>query len=427
MADLSSFSAALKTQFIGPIRDNIYKKKVLLYGMRTRDGKDTTPVNGTDRSFNGISSSAEGIDYVGNTFRIPIHSAPNQGVGFRAEGGKLPAAGNQGYKYITDNLKYVYGRFSLTGPLMKASESDKGAFQKALTEEMNRLSDDVKQRLNAAAFGSGNGVVATVSSGANSATQTLDTTIYLDGQNEYVDIYSSDLNTYRGSTSVSITSVDRSAKQVVLSSSVNTTTNDVLIFASSDSTSSAPNNDKSAVINGLQNIVASSGALHNLNPASAGEGFWKSYVHAAGGDVIGENILRTVKDEIGFASGSDDDLLMVTTRGIVKRYASSLTAMKRFNDAQSVNLHGGFKAVLFDETPMVADDHCPVGNLFALNTQALLWMKGSDFEWMEQDGSILKWNSGYDSYTAILFNYMNLGTTARNRHARVSGAADDSR
>lgn len=426
MADVSSFSAAMKTKFIGPIRDQLHSNKVLLFGLRTRDETDSQDMPHASRDFKGIVADATGIDFVGNEFRMPLRTSRNQGTGPRGESSTLPSPGNQGYKYISEALKYFYGLFNITGPLLKASDSNEGAFRKALQAEMEGLTDDLKRHVNIQAFGAGNGVLASVTSGANSATQAVDTTIYFQG-GEYVDIYDSTLTTYRGSASVFVTSINRSGLTVTLSSSVNTTTGDVLIRASADSTSAVPNNDRGQAINGLQKIVDSTGALHGLNPASAGESFWKSSEIAAGGAVVGDSLLRQLKDSIGFESGSDTDTVIITTRGIRNRYANTLTALKRFNDAQSVQLRGGFNALMFDDTPMVYDDHCPLGHVFALNTEAMFWSQMSDWEWMEEDGNVLKWESRLDRYVGVLFKYCNLGTWARNRHGKITGGADDTK
>lgn len=426
MATTSTFSNAMKTVFIGPIRDNLSSNKVLLFGQRTRDATDETPDPRGTRDWRGIQASAEGIDFMGNDFRIPLRSSRNQGTGPRAENVPLPGAGNQGYNYITDTLKYYYGTFTVTGQLLKASESNKGAFKKALTAEMQGVTDDLKRHVNIHAYGDGTGVIATITTGTTSATQPVSTTIYFQG-GETVDIYDSGLSTYRGTAARTVTSFSRSGLTITLDASVATTTNDVVIKASPDSTSSVPNNDKSQAINGLAKIVASTGALHGLNPASAGQAFWASSATAASSAVVGDNLLRTLVDSVGFESGSDEEMILVTTRGIRNRYANTLTALKRFNDAQSVTLRGGFKALLFDDMPMLIDDHCPLGRVYALNTDALFWSQMSDWEWMEEDGKVLTKIVGYDKYQAWLFKYMNLGTTARNRHGVITGAADDTR
>jgi hypothetical protein len=416
----------MKTKFIGPIRDNMSSNKVLLFGMRTRDGDDKSGVPQGSREFKGIQASADGIDFVGNEFKIPLRSSRNQGTGSRGENVPLPAAGNQGYLQITEPMRYLYGTFNITGQLIKASESQEGAFKKAVTAEMRGLVDDLKRHTNIQGYGNATGVIASIPTGATSATQTLDTTIYLQG-GEYVDIYDSTLTTYRGSASLEVLSVNRTTLAIVLSSSIATSNGDVLVRASSSSTSSAPNNDKNVALTGLAKIVDSSGAVHGLNPATAGQGFWASTEIAAGGNVIGESYLRQLTDGIGFEAGNDEELVMITTRGIRKRYAATLQSFKRFNDAQSMTLRGGFKAILFDDTPMVVDDHCPVGTLYALNTDALFWSQMSDWEWLEEDGTVLKHVTGYDKYEAHLFKYCNLGTWARNRHGKITGGADDTR
>jgi hypothetical protein len=424
MADISSFSAAMKTKFIGPIRDQLNSNKILLFGLRTTDGSDKTPAAHAGKEFKGIVADATGIDFVGNDFRMPLRTGRNQGTGPRGESATLPAPGKQAYQYITDGLKYFYGLFNITGPLLKASDSNEGAFRKALQAEMEGLTDDLKRHVNIQAYGSANGVLASITTGTTSATQPVSTTIYFQG-GEFVDIYDSTLTTYRGSASLSVSSINRSGLTITLSSSIATTTGDVLIRASSDSTSSVPNNDKSQSINGLGNIVSATGALHGLNPATAGQGFWASQEIAASSAVVGDSLLRQLKDGIGFETGNDTDTILITTRGVRNRYANTLTALKRFNDAQSVTLHGGFQALMFDETPMVIDDHCPLGTVYALNTSAMFWSQMSDWEWMEEDGNVLKWESRLDRYVGILFKYCNLGTWARNRHGKITGAADD--
>jgi hypothetical protein len=416
----------MKTKFIGPIRDNMSSNKVLLFGLRSRDEEKAQKDPQGARDWKGIQSSAEGIDFVGNEFRIPLRSSRNQGTGPRAENVPLPAAGNQGYQYITEPLRYYYGTFNVTGQLIKASEKQEGAFRKAVTAEMRGLVDDLKRHVNIHGYGDGTGVIATITTGTSSATQPVDTTIYFQ-TGEIVDIYDSTLTTYRGTAALTVLSVNRSGLTITLSSSIATTTNDVIVRASSDSVAATANNDRNQALNGLEKIVDSTGALHGLNPATAGQSFWSASEIAAAGAVAGDTLLRQLTDSVGFESGSDEEMVLITTRGIRNRYANTLTPLKRFNDEQSMTLRGGFKALMFDDKPMVIDDHCRPGRIYALNTDSLFWSQMSDWEWLEEDGSVLKQVPGYDKYVAHLFKYMNLGTFARNRNGKITGAADDTR
>src|SRR4051812_37965920 len=121
MADTATFSAAMKTKFIGPIRDNLPKGKVLLFG--------DTEANPTD--FKGILPSAEGIDFVGNEFRIPTKAQRNNAVGFRSENETLPSPGSSNYTYLQEPMRFAYAVFNITGQLLRAAESNEGAFRPA--------------------------------------------------------------------------------------------------------------------------------------------------------------------------------------------------------------------------------------------------------------------------------------------------------
>lgn len=426
MADTSSFSAAMKTKFIGPIRDQLHSNKILLFGLRTRDGDDKQDMPHASRDFRGIVADSTGIDFVGNEFRIPLRTSRNQGTGPRAENAILPAPGNQGYKYISEDLRYFYGLFNITGQLLKASESNEGAFRRALQAEMEGITDDLKRHVNIQAFGTGDGALATVTNVSGNDI-TVDTTIYFQG-GEYLDVYASPVdpaNSPLNAKAFYVTAIDRSTLTLTVSDGTGVTVGSVLVRASSDSTQTVPNNDVYQAINGLQNIISADGELHGLDPTNAGETFWKSSEVDAAGAIVGDSLLRQLKDAIGFESGSDEETILITTRGVRNRYANTLTALKRFNDAQSVKLRGGFTALMFDETPMVYDDHCPLGHVFAVNMPAMFWSQMSDWEWMEEDGEVLKWEPRYDRYVGVLFKYCNLGTWARNRHGKIVNAEDD--
>lgn len=420
MADTATFGAAMKTKFIGPIRDGLWKGKVLLFG-----DKDANP-----EDFKGILASAEGIDFVGNEFRLPLKAKRNQAVGFRHENESLPAPGNSTYTYLQEPMRHSYGLFNITGQLLKASESNEGAFRSAFKAEMEDVILTNKIDFNRAAYGDGSGKLCAVTSDASSSATdvVVDSTVNFRG-GEIVDFVTASGTCV--SAAHEVTGINRSTLTLTIAPALGaglTAGTHFPVRASSDSTTSVPNNSQNREIQGLSSIVKDSGTLHGINPTSYP--FWKSYVGSSVG-AINDTVLRNAKDSTMFESGVDLesglDFAMITTRGVRRRYADTLTSLKRFNDAQSVKLHGGFTAIMFEDSPIFCDDQCPVGNLFGLSLKKFFWAQQSDWEWMDKDGEVLKWESRKDRYVAVLYAYKQLGTTQRNCHFRLTGITDDAR
>jgi hypothetical protein len=419
MADTATFSAAMKTKFIGPIRDTLYKGRVLLWG--------DDEANPTE--FKGITKSAEGISFVGNEFRIPLKTKRNQAVGFRSENEILPAPGASTYTYLTEPLRYAYGSFNITGQLLKAAESQEGAFKSAFKQEMEDTVLSLKMDLSRAAWGDGSGKFCDIRNNEALGQTVLDvsTTINFRG-GEVVDFVNAAGVVV--SPAHEVTGIDRTNRTITVTPALVaavTAGTHFPVRASSDSTIAAPNNSQNKEIQGISSIVSSTGALHGVNPASFPQ--WASHQNAIGGG-ISDAVLRDAIDAVGFETGIDledggVDFALVTTRGVRRRYADTLTSVKRFNDAESQTLRGGFKVLKFDDLNFFVDDFCPLGTVVGLSLKDLFWSQMSDFEWMQEDGKVLKHESRRDRYTAILFKYMNLGTTARNRHLRLTGLTDD--
>jgi hypothetical protein len=420
-ADTASFSGAMKTKFLGPIRDGLAKGKVLLFG-----GDDSNP-----EGFQGILRSAEGINFVGNDFRIPLKATRNQAVGFRSEGETLMMPGAGTYTYLTEPMRSAYGVFSITGQLLKASESNEGAFAQAFKAELEDTVLSSKLDFNRAAYGNGTGVMATVrTSSTPTTTLDVDTTINFRG-GEVVDIVviATGVVVAAARTVTGIAGA-RSALQLTVSPSIGvalTTGTHGLVRASSDSSIGTPNNSWNKEIQGLTSIIGT-GTLHGVVPGTYP--FWQSTVTAVGG-AIADSVFRAAMDNVGFESGVDldagNDFAIVTTRGIRRRYADTLLSVKRFTNVDATTLRGGFKVLEFDGMPIFVDDQCPVGNVFGLSLKDLFWAQESDWEWMEEDGNVLKQDPRKDRYIAYLFAYKQLGATRRNSSFRLTGVTDDVR
>lgn len=104
--------------------------------------------------------------YNGLEIKRPIKVRRNPGIGATSDGGNLPSIGKQTVVQATINAKYNYLRFGITGPMIKASQGDKGSFVSGMSYEMSEGLNDIKNDVNRQSFWSGDGKLATVSANA---------------------------------------------------------------------------------------------------------------------------------------------------------------------------------------------------------------------------------------------------------------------
>ena len=98
------------------------------------------------------------VDWSGKKVIIPVHVSRNSGTGFRSESNSLPTAGGQGYVDLTVTAKYLYGRFSISGPAIASSKTTANSFATYVQSEMDGVVTDTKIIANQAMFTGGGAV-----------------------------------------------------------------------------------------------------------------------------------------------------------------------------------------------------------------------------------------------------------------------------
>jgi hypothetical protein len=137
---------------------------------------------------------------------FPIHTARNRGRGAIPEAGTLPTAGAQSYANGTVKVKYLAQGIELTDRVIKSSETNEGAFVRALTAEIEGATTDLRKDINRQVYGTGDGVLSTISTATTSgATVTVDSIQYI-AVGDFVDIIKSD-GTTKVANGVQVTAV----------------------------------------------------------------------------------------------------------------------------------------------------------------------------------------------------------------------------
>jgi hypothetical protein len=150
----------------------------------------------------------------------------------------------------------------------------------------------------------------------------------------------------------------------------------------------AGNGDSGNEFNGLQHIIAApaDGSAETAAGGSLGGisrvdyPWWKAQVQAAGSSTFATVAASSGNSSIGrelrkmygaCAVDNDTTSIIVTTQIIFDAYEESLAGQKRFGPAASTLADAGFTALMYRNTPIVVDDHCPAGKMFFLNERYL--------------------------------------------------------
>lgn len=359
-------------------------------------------------------------DLFGKRANVPVHNARSGGIGARGEDQALPAAGNQGYAVAQYDLKYLYGRIRVTGPSMAKTASEAGAFLRALSSEMDGIRTDLRKDLARQVWGTGDGKIATCGTTTASTTVVLASREPLDKGQLYVGMVV-DIGTLAAPTTIvagaTISAVDPATPSITIDSSVTTSSSDFVFRAGAAAASSV-----SYEINGLGNIVSTAAnSLGGIDSTSAGNEYWDNLRVNVGAAIALDDLLQEF-GRVRMFGGHPS--LLLTTFGIQRAIFKLHQGQVRYDTP--TRIQGGYESLDFFGMPVVADPEAIWGQLRILDERFLKQFQNRDWHFLDEDGHVLKWVSGYDAWEAVLAKYTQLGATRRNTQDVMYGITDDS-
>jgi hypothetical protein len=394
---LATADAILKDLYVGPIIEQLNYKTFML---------------------DQIERDSDHVDFTGRRAIVPIHTRRNRYRGSIVDGGTLPVPGYQSDQDAIVGIKYHFQGISLTEMAIKQADGNQGSFVNVLDRETRMLSQDMRKDINRQVYGDGTGVLTTLTGTPTTTSGVVASAQYLD-IGDPIDVRQSN-GTVRGSAIV--TSINRTTKTVTWDTTVTTPVAGDLITIQGNYGNE---------MDGLQNMTGTTGVLHGINRATAGNEFWQGKRRDAASAVAGEGLFEQLADDVG-AGGQGEVDVFVTTRGIRRRLADTYQSQKRFNDARATEIHGGYTAIFVNEIPVVADDDAPKGWVFAINKDAFRWFEVAKPDWLRsQNGQVwhlatsgtgsgrrAAWEAWFEWFAA-------LGTLAPNRTGAIVNAQDD--
>jgi len=408
--DLSAAGNVLKTFYLPPIRKMLNNSTVLL----SKLDKD---------------SSTQDVD--GTSFTVPIHYGRNLSAGKGvAESAALPAAGSQKYSKAVVPNKYVYATIEVSGPVVKATRTNAGAFIRAIDSELKGAMQDMKKAVNRQFHGDGADKLGVWTTGDDTSGTTIDdgdgyvATHLPVGQAITCDLIDTNDDDVRGD-SIVVTLGDESATgfAVTWTGSVSGSADgDYLVLE--DSLGYQMMGIAGIIDDGDPVIPAGGGTrtgLHGI--AAATNSWWKSQV--VGADDSKQDLsfvnMQRVLSKIAINSNYDekDVKFLLTSYQVRDKYYELAVNERRF--VNTMTLDGGFEGLDFNGKALVPDSQCKLGRIYFIVPETLKIFRTSDFDWMDRDGAVLSRKEGYDVYQATLFHYGDLGCVARNGNGVLKG------
>lgn len=427
----TQFASAMKTYYLAPLNDQVVRSTVML-----------------DR----IEKSSEDIS--GNFAYIPLATARNPGVGSRVDtngtGPSLPPAGSGSYKAATFRMAYHYGRGSISGPVMRASKDNAGAFARALDLEMKNLSKSLPESLNRQLWSYGNGRAATLD-----ATQATSTTLTVSATDIFHckvgdRVHVADItagNNWSPATGTTITAVDLDSATGVhtltlaaASGRTATVGADALYFGGGE-TLAAPGSSWGQEMYGIPAAV-DDGAVgaDDSDPAEAGEfisnslnfggidrstdTYWQAQVLQNPSGAGTNRPLTVALMEQAFLTGiirggaSESSYEIFSNAGLWSTFGLLHIGDRIFNDFKQT-LAGGWIALMFNNRPFFYDRDCPRDIIWFLDMSTLVFLTQSGYELMDKDGNILSRISNVDAYEFTLYRDVQLGARSCNKNVKL--------
>ena len=156
--------------------------------------------------------------------------------------------------------------------------------------------------------------------------------------------------------------------------------------------------------NGLGNIVEATGTVGNINRATAGNEYWRSYEENTS-TALTLAQMATAYNTVSV--GNDHPDMVLTTQTLFEKYEALLQPQLRYTDAKTAD--AGFQNLLFKAAPVVFDASAPAGVMFFINSKYLT-LVGHSGKWFQQTEFVRP--EDLDARYALIMCYGNL--TCRN-------------
>jgi len=381
---ITSGLAELKNYYQGPIRDQF--------------NEDLPVYRGSEKVKQGWS---------GYQVVRPLRVRRNQGIGATSDGGTLPAIGRQTTVQALIAAKFNYLRFGVTGPMIKASQSDVGSFVRSAEYELTMGYKDMSSDVNRQLSWDGTGTLATISAAAVGSTSlSITGRESVEPALKFIDVgLVFDIVTSAGvykAQGVTVTAVSGSATALsatlTLDSAVTCAATDLIIR------SGALNQEIQGLLTALDGGTTT---IFNVD-RSTYTSFQGNQIDVASGQLTLDKLQQGYNE--GLRRGGSKYSAIYSDFDSLRMYQKLLTADKRYvNTTQG---DGGFAKkdqfyLDFNGIAWVPDKDCPQ-RIFFLPMEAIKSYVLAEMEFADETGSMYIAQTSADQLEVRVRLFMNL-------------------
>ncbi|MEE8608689.1 MAG: hypothetical protein V3S55_13870 [Nitrospiraceae bacterium] len=402
--DTTTYLADAKIIY-GSIQDQVSTKAAImnLFGDGSKFGK---PINN--------------IGIRGYVFLARIR--PNWNLGYRIEGVTgVGAAGNQGLANATVVLKYAYVPITITGQAENLTKGESRAFMQAKALEAKYDMMDIVSHVNVVVAGANRGGelarVAAPAAGSFTADNAggLPGAIYL-RVNQIIDTMAV------GGGAKTLDSATITA--------INYGTRVVTVPGTAVAGEAVALEDEYPIVvgnfpitaEGLISLISDAGAIQGLNPATAGEESWASYLRAVGG-ALSSSVLQELCQFVQNRGGQPLDMLLFPSAQI-NQYVAIATTTLRFNTdmartaGQKKALNLGYETYAYGNKLIVEDKDLRPDRVFGGASEMMKKFEAIPLSLAEDEAGAWTRVSGAsgiaDAVMGLLRWYHNIGILQRS-------------
>jgi len=363
-----------------------------------------------------LFTKAKGVRMGGDHLEVSVRIGGNRaGVGARNSDDPIPVPLRQQEKKFLIYDRAVFGVIRVFDKDIQNTKDNAQAFVNHLDDEVTQIAKDVMKHMNIMTYGDGTGTLTTVSVNTNASLTFVGASGTAFGQfgtrylqlNDQIDIWNSTFTVQRTPIGgVQVTNVDPTTQTVTLAQALTLTAGDVITRALSA--------NKEYIGLQLATDNASSVTFQGLSRGTYA--ILRGNVLAAGGAGLAESHLQQIISLIEMSSGETPDRFL-TGNAQWDAYVALGQSLKRYVNTQK--LDRGFQELDYNGIPFLKDVDASPAEIYAINSEYCQNGVVTPLSWSEEDGSILKWDSGYAAFKAFMREYGNYVWPRPNAIGRI--------